>query len=63
MAFFGRTSSGKSTVINALLGEPVLPTGLGHTTDKFILIQGTDEANAVIKYDDQEYERLQGTIL
>ena len=30
----------KSTVINALLGEKVLPTGLGHTTDKFVHIQG-----------------------
>ena len=40
VAFFGRTSSGKSTVINALLGEKILPTGLGHTTDKFVHIQG-----------------------
>ena len=40
VAFFGRTSSGKSTVINALLGEKVLPMGLGHTTDKFVHIQG-----------------------
>ena len=30
----------KSTVINALLGEKILPTGLGHTTDKFVHIQG-----------------------
>ena len=41
VAFFGRTSSGKSTVINALLGEKILPTGLGHTTDKFVHVQGT----------------------
>ena len=40
VAFFGRTSSGKSTVINALLGEKILPMGLGHTTDKFVHIQG-----------------------
>ena len=44
VAFFGRTSSGKSTVINALLGEKILPTGLGHTTDKFVHVQGTRTA-------------------
>ena len=30
--FFGRTSSGKSSTINALLQDRVLPMGLGHTT-------------------------------
>ena len=30
--FFGRTSSGKSSTINALLEDRVLPVGLGHTT-------------------------------
>ena len=29
VVFFGRTSSGKSSAINALLGNKVLPTGLG----------------------------------
>ena len=42
VAFFGRTSCGKSTVINALLGQQILPTGLGHTTTKFVHVQGTD---------------------
>ncbi|KAM8838886.1 mitofusin-1 isoform 2-T2 [Synchiropus picturatus] len=42
VAFFGRTSNGKSTVINALLRERVLPTGIGHTTNCFLRIQGTD---------------------
>ena len=27
VVFFGRTSSGKSTLINALLGDQILPTG------------------------------------
>ena len=44
VVFFGRTSSGKSSLINALLGDTVLPTGLGHTTRCFIQIQGTDES-------------------
>lgn len=42
VAFFGRTSNGKSTVINALLRERVLPTGIGHTTNCFLRIRGTD---------------------
>lgn len=39
VVFFGRTSAGKSTLVNALLGEEVLPMGLGHTTSCFIQIQ------------------------
>ncbi|CAL8079854.1 unnamed protein product [Calicophoron daubneyi] len=42
-AFFGRTSNGKSTVINAMLGSKLLPAGLGHTTSCFLEIQGTEE--------------------
>ncbi len=38
--FFGRTSSGKSSVINALLGEKILPSGLGHTTACFVKVRG-----------------------
>ena len=30
VVFFGRTSSGKSSAINALLQSKVLPTGLGY---------------------------------
>ena len=56
VAFFGRTSSGKSTIINALLGTPILPTGLGHTTDNFVHIQGTDEDLAYIKIKDKEID-------
>ena len=41
VVFIGRTSSGKSTLINALLGEKVLPTGLGHTTSCFVQVKGT----------------------
>ena len=40
VVFIGRTSSGKSTLINALLGEKVLPTGLGHTTSCFVQVKG-----------------------
>ena len=42
MAFFGRTSNGKSTTINAMLQEKILPTGLGHTTNCFLSVHGSD---------------------
>jgi len=55
VVFFGRTSSGKSTLINALLGEKVLPSGIGHTTNCFIQIQGTsrNEASLLVPIGEQ----------
>ncbi|TGZ72347.1 hypothetical protein CRM22_002138 [Opisthorchis felineus] len=47
-AFFGRTSNGKSTVINAMLGSRLLPSGLGHTTSCFLEIQGTDRETGYV---------------
>ena len=40
VAFFGRTSNGKSTVINALLGAEVLPSGPGSVSSCFCFVQG-----------------------
>ncbi|ESO84374.1 hypothetical protein LOTGIDRAFT_179669 [Lottia gigantea] len=42
VAFFGRTSNGKSTVINAMLRDKIMPSGIGHTTHCFIQVEGTD---------------------
>ncbi|XP_039612013.1 mitofusin-2 isoform X1 [Polypterus senegalus] len=42
VAFFGRTSNGKSSVINAMLWDKVLPSGIGHTTNCFLRVEGTD---------------------
>lgn len=41
VVFFGRTSNGKSTAINALLGDRILPTGIGHTTSCFLQVSPT----------------------
>ena len=38
-----RTSSGKSTVANAILGGKILPVGMGDTTNCFITMQGTNQ--------------------
>ncbi|XP_032596127.1 transmembrane GTPase fzo [Drosophila grimshawi] len=35
VAFFGRTSNGKSAVINAMLHKRILPSAMGHTTSCF----------------------------
>ena len=43
VVFFGRTSNGNSTVINALLQNGVLPMGIGHTTNCFCSVAGTEE--------------------
>lgn len=37
-----RTSNGKSSVINAMLCDKVLPSGIGHTTNCFLRVEGTD---------------------
>lgn len=49
VAFFGRTSNGKSTVINAILQNKILPAGIGHTTNCFLQVEGTDEAEPYIE--------------
>ena len=40
VVFFGRTSNGKSTLINALLKSKVLPSGHGSTTTDICYIRG-----------------------
>jgi mitofusin len=42
VAFFGRTSNGKSTVINAMLRDRILPAGIGHTTSCFLSVSGAE---------------------
>lgn len=49
VAFFGRTSNGKSTVINAILHDKVLPMGYGHTTGCFLQIQGDQDNEAFLE--------------
>lgn len=51
---FLRTSNGKSTVINAMLRERVLPSGIGHTTNCFLSVEGTDGEHAYLTTEDSE---------
>ncbi len=46
VVFFGRTSNGKSSAINALLGDKILPVGIGHTTSCFLQVEGGQDPEA-----------------
>ncbi|KAJ8675431.1 hypothetical protein QAD02_011217 [Eretmocerus hayati] len=48
VAFFGRTSNGKSTVINAMLRDKILPSGIGHTTNCFLQVEGSENGEAYL---------------
>ncbi|XP_023718994.1 transmembrane GTPase Marf isoform X2 [Cryptotermes secundus] len=52
VAFFGRTSNGKSTVINAMLREKILPSGIGHTTNCFLQVEGSDSGESYLVTED-----------
>lgn len=43
-----RTSNGKSTVVNAMLGDKVLPSGIGHTTNCFLQVEGSQTGDAYL---------------
>lgn len=57
VAFFGRTSNGKSSVINAMLRDRILPSGIGHTTNCFCQVEGIDghEAYLVKEGSDEKF--------
>lgn len=60
VVFFGRTSNGKSTVINALLGASLLPTGIGHTTSCFLQVEGIQEEEPyLLTENNEEHQNLQ----
>lgn len=59
VAFFGRTSNGKSTCINAMLWDKVLPSGIGHTTSCFLAVEGTTKPNPYIVTEDGEEQAVE----
>ena len=52
-----RTSNGKSTVINAMLRDKVLPSGMGHTTNCFLQVEGDDGTDAFLTVGDDGERR------
>lgn len=61
VAFFGRTSNGKSSVINAMLRDRILPSGIGHTTNCFCQVEGIDGTDAYLVKEGSE-EKLSVTV-
>jgi len=59
VAFFGRTSNGKSTCINAMLWDKVLPSGIGHTTSCFLAVEGSGKPNPYIITEDGEEQAVE----
>jgi len=57
VAFFGRTSNGKSTVINAMLTEKILPSGIGHTTNCFVTVMGSCGSEAYMNTPDSREKK------
>ncbi|NXY30732.1 MFN1 protein, partial [Pomatorhinus ruficollis] len=60
--FFGRTSSGKSSVINAMLWDKVLPSGIGHTTNCFLSVEGTDGDKAYLMTEGSDEKKSVKTV-
>lgn len=52
-----RTSNGKSSVINAMLWDKVLPSGIGHTTNCFLRVEGTDGNDAFLLTEGSEEKK------
>uniref|UniRef100_H2ZK80 Dynamin-type G domain-containing protein n=1 Tax=Ciona savignyi TaxID=51511 RepID=H2ZK80_CIOSA len=62
VVFFGRTSNGKSSVINSMLWDRILPTGIGHTTNCFLSVAGcSDEAGSSSDSDGGAYLLCNGS--
>lgn len=57
VVFFGRTSNGKSTVINSLLQDKVLPSGIGHTTNCFCSVVGVEDDQGYIMIPDSDAKK------
>ncbi|XP_053136656.1 mitofusin-2 [Hemicordylus capensis] len=62
VAFFGRTSNGKSTVINAMLWDKILPSGIGHTTNCFLRVEGTAGHEAFLLTEGSEEKKSVKTV-
>uniref|UniRef100_A0AAY4CUE1 Dynamin-type G domain-containing protein n=1 Tax=Denticeps clupeoides TaxID=299321 RepID=A0AAY4CUE1_9TELE len=62
MVVFIQTSNGKSSVINAMLWDKVLPSGIGHTTNCFLRVEGTDGNDAFLLTEGSEERKSVKTV-
>uniref|UniRef100_A0A0N5CEC2 Dynamin-type G domain-containing protein n=1 Tax=Strongyloides papillosus TaxID=174720 RepID=A0A0N5CEC2_STREA len=54
VVFFGRTSNGKSTCINAMLHNRIMPQGMGHTTCCFLQLEGSENNEKYLTIDNSD---------
>ncbi|MBZ0182189.1 MAG: dynamin family protein [Melioribacteraceae bacterium] len=59
IAFIGEFSSGKSSIINAILKKDILPTDLNPSTAKITYISYSDEPKIVISYYDDSQKTVE----
>lgn len=57
VVFFGRTSNGKSTTINAMLRNKIMPSGIGHTTHCFIQVEGCESSEGFLLTEDSDQQK------
>ena len=57
MYFYFSTSSGKSSVINAMLRDKILPSGIGHTTNCFLQVEGSENGEAYLVTEDSSEKK------
>ncbi|XP_061162497.1 mitofusin-2-like isoform X2 [Saccostrea echinata] len=57
VVFFGRTSNGKSTTINAMLRNKIMPSGIGHTTHCFIQVEGCESSEGFLLTEDSDKQK------
>jgi len=58
VACLGQSKRGKSTLLNALLGRPVLPTGVTPVTSVITVLQHGSQEGAVVRFDDQAHRSI-----
>ncbi len=56
IAFVGKLSTGKTTIINALLGKDIMPTGIGTVTKSINTVMKSDENKIEVFYNDERSE-------
>jgi GTP-binding protein EngB required for normal cell division len=58
VAFFGRVSSGKSSLLNYLLGKKILPVGVLPVTAALTRLRHAEEAELLVRFEISESQRL-----